>query len=58
MRAAGFVTSLAPMTSETSVRRELGVDLLHLLELVVGDVGLGEQHVHVAGHPPRDGMDA
>ena len=36
---------------------ELGVDLVHLLELRVGHVGLGEQHVHVAGHPAGDGVD-
>ena len=33
---------------------ELGVDLVHLVELVVRDVRLGEQHVHVAGHPAGD----
>ena len=37
--------------------RELGVGLVHLLELVVGDVGLGQQHVHVAGHAPGDRVD-
>jgi hypothetical protein len=37
--------------------RELAVDVVHLLELVVGDVGLGQQHVHVAGHAPRDRVD-
>ena len=45
------------MTSETSVRRELAVDLVHLLELVVGHVGLGQQHVHVARHAPGDRVD-
>ena len=37
--------------------RELGVDLLHLLELRVGHVGLRQQHVHVAGHAPGHRMD-
>ncbi len=37
--------------------RELGVDVVHLDEQRVRDVGLGEQHVHVAGHPPRDRVD-
>ena len=37
--------------------RELAVDVVHLLELVVRDVGLGEQDVHVAGHAPRDRVD-
>ena len=32
---------------------ELAVDVVHLLELVVGHVGLGEQHVHVARHAAR-----
>ncbi len=57
MRAAGFVTSLAPMTSATSVRGELRVDVVHLLELVVRHVGLGEQHVHVARHAAGDRVD-
>ena len=45
------------MMSDTSVRRELGVGVVHLLELVVGHVGLGQQDVHVPGHPPGDGVD-
>src|SRR4051794_1165509 len=36
---------------------ELAVDVVHLLELLVGHLGLSEQHVHVTGHPPRDGVD-
>ena len=36
---------------------ELGVDLLHLLELRVGHVGLRQQHVHVTGHAPGHRMD-
>src|SRR5215212_4766741 len=36
---------------------ELGVDVVHLLELGIRDVRLGEQDVHVAGHPTSDGMD-
>ena len=36
---------------------ELAVDLIHLPELFVGDVGFGQQHVHVAGHAAGDGMD-
>ena len=57
MRAAGLTTSLAPMTSTTSVSRELVVDLVHLVQPVVRDVGLGEQHVHVAGHAAGHRMD-
>ena len=53
VRAAGLVTSLAPITSDDVGARELAVDVVHLLELVVGDVGLGEQDVHVAGHAAR-----
>ena len=37
--------------------RHLGVDLLHLAELLVGDVGLGEEDVHVAGHASGDGVN-
>ena len=58
VRAAGLVTSLAPMMRATSVCGEVAVDLVHVEELVVGDVGFGEEHVHVAGHSSGDGMDA
>ena len=51
------MTSFAPITSATSVCGELRVDLVHLLELVVRHVRLGEQHVHVARHAAGDGMD-
>ena len=37
--------------------RELAVDVVELEDLVVGDVGLGEQHVHVPGHPSGHGVD-
>ena len=36
---------------------ELGVDVVHLLELRVRDVRLREQDVHVPGHPAGDGVD-
>ena len=36
---------------------ELGIDLLEIEELLVRHVGLGEQHVHVAGHPTGDRVD-
>ena len=36
---------------------ELGVDVLELEHLVVGHVGLGQQHVHVAGHAAGDRVD-
>jgi hypothetical protein len=45
------------MTSETSGPVELAVDVVHLLELVVGHVGLGEEHVHVPRHAPGDRVD-
>ena len=38
-------------------RLELVIDLVHLFELVVGDVRLGQQHIHVAGHAARDRVD-
>src|SRR5262249_62262710 len=34
--------------------REIVVHLVHLEHDVVGDLGLGEQHVHVAGHAAGD----
>ena len=37
--------------------RQVAIDLVHFDEPVVGDVGFGEQHVHVAGHASGDGMD-
>ena len=57
LRAAGFTTSLAPITSATSARRKFAVDLVHVAQLVVGHVGLGQQHVHVARHAAGDRMD-
>jgi len=36
---------------------ELGIDLIHLFQLLVGNVGLGEQDVHVPGHPAGDRVD-
>ncbi len=57
LRAAGLVTSLAPMTIVTSVRREVVVDVVHLLHGVVLDIGLGQQHVHVPGHAARHRVD-
>src|SRR6266436_4831305 len=38
--------------------RHVAVDGVHVEELVVGDVGFGEQHVHVAGHASGDGVNA
>src|SRR5258708_2504506 len=57
VRAAGLVTSLAPMISDVGLRH-VAVDGVHIEELVVGDVGFGEQHVHVAGHAAGDGVNA
>ena len=37
--------------------RQVAVDLVHLDQRVVRDFGFGQQHVHVAGHAPGDGMD-
>src|SRR3954447_6669492 len=38
--------------------RDLPVDLVHLLELLVGHVRLRQQHVHVTRHPAGHRMDA
>ena len=37
---------------------KVGLIAVHLEEQVVGDLGLGEQDVHVAGHAAGDGVDA
>ncbi len=57
-RAAGL-TTLAGADNDGHVgSRKLRIDLVHLHQLVVGHVGLGQQHVHVARHAPGDGVDA
>ena len=55
--AAGLTVSFAPTTRATSAVGHLEVRLVHLLELVVGHVGLGQQHVHMAGHAARHRVD-
>ena len=57
LRAAGLVTSLAPMTIANVGTAEFAVDVVHFLHRVVFDVGLGQQHVHVPGHAACDGVD-
>jgi hypothetical protein len=57
VRAAGLTTSLAPMTSATSVCLELVVDVVELEDHVVGHAGLGQQHVHLARHAAGHRMD-
>jgi hypothetical protein len=58
VRATGLTTSLAPITRATSYLLHLRVDVVHLAQLVVGNVGLGQQHVHVAGHAAGDRVHA
>src|SRR5260370_23953052 len=36
---------------------EIAVDLIHLDQAVVGNVGFGQQNVHVAGHASGNGMN-
>ena len=57
MRAAGLTTSLAPITSATSVVGEVVVDVVELEDHVVGHAGLGQQHVHLARHAAGHGVD-
>ncbi len=38
--------------------RQIGVHVVHFDQPVVGNVGFGEQHVHVSGHAPGHGMNA
>src|SRR6185437_8422046 len=35
----------------------VSVDVFHFNEAVVGDVGFGEKHVHVAGHASGNGVN-
>ena len=56
VRAAGLTTSLAPMTSATSVVGEIGIDVVELEDHVVRHAGLGQQHVHLPGHASRHRM--
>src|SRR5947209_12925256 len=37
--------------------RHIGIDVVHLDERLVRDLGLGEEHVHVPGHAPCHRMD-
>ncbi len=55
--AAGLVTSFAPMTMVTSVR--LNSPLMSSISFIASydDLGLGEQDVHVTGHPSGDRVD-
>ena len=55
--AGGLVTSLAPITTATSVRGSSGLISSISLQLLVGHVGLGQQHVHVARHAPGHRVD-
>ena len=51
------MTSLAPIDQRDVHLRHVGIDLVHFDELRVGNLGLGEQHVHVTRHAAGDGMD-
>ena len=57
LRAAGLVTSFAPMTSATSVVGNSGLISSMSYKLVVRNVCLGQQYVHVAGHASGDRMN-
>ena len=36
---------------------EILIDVLHLIQFVVGDVDFRQQHIHMTRHTPRDGVD-
>ena len=58
VRPGGRVGDVVGADHESYVRAlELGVDVVHFLELRVGHVSLGQQHVHVARHSPGHRMD-
>jgi hypothetical protein len=48
---------LAPSTRHTSHCAHVAVDLAHVDQIGVGNLGFGEQHVHVPGHAARDRVD-
>ncbi len=58
VRAAGLVTSFAPITRATSVCGSSPLISSISIKLVVGNVRFGEQNVHVAGHAAGDGVNA
>ena len=37
--------------------RELRVDHIHLLELLIGHIGLSKKHIHMTRHPSRNRMN-
>ena len=58
IRARRGIHHVVRADDECHVRlRKLPVDLVHVVEPVVRYVRLGQQHVHVARHAPRDRMD-
>ena len=57
VRAAGLVTSLRANHQRDVGLRKLPVDVVHLDQAVVGNIGFGQQHVHVARHAAGHGMD-
>ena len=36
---------------------EFGIDIVHFVQILVFDVGLAQQYVHMAGHTTRNGMN-
>ena len=58
MRAAGLVTSFAPMTSATSVGGKLGVDVVHIEQLVVGTFASASSTFICPGMRPATGWMA
>src|SRR3979409_1806702 len=57
--AGGGIGDIVGADDESDVGlRHVAVDVVHFEQPVIGDVGFGEQHVHVAGHASGDGMNA
>ena len=56
--ARGGVHNVACADDDNGVTAlEIVVDRVEFIEMLVIDVRFGKQHVHVSGHPSRNGMD-
>src|SRR5580693_4575669 len=59
IRASGGIGDVVGTDHESHIGlRKVTIDKVHLQELVVRNVGFGQQHIHVAGHAAGDGMNA
>src|SRR5467141_4683605 len=58
IRAGGRVGDVVGANHQGDVGlREVTIDLIHLDQAVVGNIGFGEQHIHVARHASGNGVN-